>query len=180
MSVLANQPANIKYLNPTGFRFQIKRLPNVNYFLQGATLPSVSVGSVEYDTPFGQVPQPGDKIIFDPLSIRFKVDEDLRNWIEIYDWLQALGRPASYAQTRNFVNSNLGVRINHEQAIANLLSDATLTILTSHKNASMNVFFEGCFPMSLSELSFDTAAESIVHLEAMATFRYRRFTIERI
>ena len=83
MSIVDTLPDNINFLSQNGFRFAVKRLPGVNYFCQSVTLPAVSVGAIESPTPFAAVPRPGDRITYEPLTIRFKVDEDLTNYFEI-------------------------------------------------------------------------------------------------
>ena len=179
MSALENQPTNPNYLSPVGFRFRIERLPNVNYFCQTVTLPAVSTGFVQVQTPLGDIPQTGDRLDFQPLEIAFKVDEDLRNWIEMYDWLQALTRTPNFTIAREF-SASQAPRIGKLGSAASFKSDATLQILTSHKNVNLNIFFRDCFPVSLDGLSFDSTQESVNYLECRASFRYRRFDIERV
>ncbi len=179
MSALTTQPTNLNYLSPAGFRFRIERIPNVNYFCQSVSLPGVTMGAVNVATPFGIVPQTGDRIEFEQLDLHFKVDEDLSNWIEMYDWMQALARNPGFETAREFSRKHTP-SINREGTAASFKSDATLQILTSHKNANLNVFFRDCFPITLSGLSFDSTQESINYLTAQASFRYRRFDIERI
>lgn len=179
MSAVQNQPTNPNYLSPVGFRFRIERLPNVNYFCQTVTLPGITAGYVPMSTPLGDVPQTGDKLEYSQLDVRFKVDEDLRNWIEVYDWLQALGRPIDFTQARRFSNAQTP-RVGPEGSAASFKSDAVLQILTSHKNVNVSVRFLDCFPIQLSELTFDSSSESIDYLEAVVSFRYRRYDIERL
>jgi hypothetical protein len=38
---------------------------------------------------------PGDKLIFGDLTLRFLVDEDLENYLEIQNWMRGLGYPES-------------------------------------------------------------------------------------
>ena len=83
MSITDNQPDNLNPLSPLGFRFQIKRIPHVNYFCQSVVLPTITMNPVEMQTsPFGVLPRPGDRLIYDPFTIRFRADEDLKNYIE--------------------------------------------------------------------------------------------------
>ena len=107
MAVSDNQPTNLNYLSQLGFRFAIKKLPNVNYFCQSVSLPSISIGAAEFNTPFGVVPRPGDKIAYSTLPIRFKVDEDFRNYIEIHDWMISKKNISSnFLKNLNFSLSN--------------------------------------------------------------------------
>ena len=181
MSAVDNQPSNLNFLGQNGFRFAIKRLPGVNYFCQGVSIPAVSIGAVESPTPFAFIPRPGDRITYEPLVIKFKVDEDLTNYFEIQRWIEALGHPDSLSQTRE-----LSLEISRTQIggtkkpgyYTTYVSDATLSILTSAKNVNKNIFFEDCFPVSLTELSFESTNTTIEYLEASVTFRYRKYRLD--
>lgn len=181
MSAVENQPSNINFLGQNGFRFAVKRLPNVNYFCQSATIPAISMTAIESPTPFAFVPRPGDKLTYDPLSIKFKVDEDLKNYFEIQKWLEGLGHPDDLSQTRELsknINNNLIAGTRPIGYYTTFVSDATLSILTSAKNINKNIFFYDLFPISLTELNFETTNTTIEYLEATATFRYRKYTLE--
>jgi hypothetical protein len=181
MSAVVNQPTNLNFLGQNGFRFSIKRLPGVNYFCQGVSIPSVSIGVIETPTPFSAIPRAGDRITYDPLTIKFKVDEDLSNYFEIQKWIEALGHPDSLSQTRE-----LSKNINKDQFgsyrnvgyYTTFVSEATLSILTSSKNINKTIYFEDCFPTSLTELSFESTNTTIEYLEATVTFRYRKYRLD--
>lgn len=180
------QPNNLNYLSPLGFRFQLKRLPNVNYFTQSVTLPTLTLNPIEQQTsPFGIIPRPGDRLQYDPFTLRFRVDEDLTNYIEIEDWLVGMGHPENFQQTKEFSEDNpspflTASRGGGSALASNFVSDATLTVLTSHKNPHINIFFQDAFPISLTELTFDVTQPDLEYLEASVTFRYRKFKTERI
>ena len=48
-----------------------------------ANIPEMTLGVAEQPTPFKDIPVPGDKIQFGDLQLRFLVDEDLENFMEI-------------------------------------------------------------------------------------------------
>jgi hypothetical protein len=180
MSAIDSHPENINFLSQNSFRFSIKRLPNINYFCQGAALPAVSIGAIESPTPLASIPRPGDRITYDPLVIKFRVDENLQNYLEIQKWIEGMGHPEDLSQT-----SKLARQIRNEQvgfrpltAMVNFVSDGVLSILTSNKTMNKNVFFRDCFPTNLTELSFDSMNTTVEYLEASVTFRYRRYEIE--
>jgi hypothetical protein len=180
MTALENQPTNINFLGQNGFRFAIKRLPNVNYFCQSVTLPSVTIAAIDSPTPMAFVPRPGDRINFDPLNIRFKVDENLANYLEIFNWIEGLGHPEDLLQTRDLSREIRSEQVGFKPigASTTYVSDATLSILTSNKNVNKVVRFYDCFPVSLTELTFDSTITTIEYLEATVTFRYRRYVVE--
>lgn len=175
MSVLANTPTNKNLLSPTGFRFILNKTPNTNYFVYSAPLPTLSLGEYDEETPLVRLPYPGDKLRYEPLSLRFRVDEDLTNYLEIHQWLESLGYPEDI---RN--QSAYRTAVNTSYANSNVYSDGTLLVMSSHQNPNIQITFQDLFPISLSELTFDASLADIEYLEATATFRYRQFKIEVI
>lgn len=178
-SPIPGQPGNINTLNPLGFRFVIKKLPNVNYFCQNVAIPSVSVDVANYPTPLTDIPLPGTKLRYEPLNIRFKVDEDLNNYIEVYNWLQGLGSPISLQQTYD-LSRQAPVPTDQIGKASSYVSDGSLIILTSHKNPNIQVRFVDIWPINLSELQFDTTDSDVVYMEATASFRFTYFTISTV
>ena len=45
---------------------------------------------------------PGDKVQFGDLTIRFLVDEDLKNYMELQKWIRGFGYPESGKDIREF------------------------------------------------------------------------------
>ena len=188
MAALTNQPTNPQFLSPVGFNFAIRKLPNVNYFVQAVNIPGVQLGETVLTTPFLNIPTPGDRLTYGELTITFKVDENLENFIELYNWLQYLGFPEGFHQAKEIYERD-GLKglsgLRDVQRTGRSIgeggtSDATLTILNSASNPNMSVVFEDCFPTSLSDLQFDVRATDIDFLEAQCTFRYKLHKLFRI
>ena len=168
---LSNDPTNDNFLSPVGFRFSIRKIPHVNWFLQSATIPGITLGEAIQPTPFLDTAQPGEKLTFDPISITFKVDEDLKNWVELYEWMVGLGTPTEFDEyDRN-------IREHGREAI---VSDATLTTMNSVMNPNFEILFRDVFPLSLGELAFDTTMADIDYVTGTATFRYRDYEFRKI
>jgi hypothetical protein len=129
------------------------------------------LGTSNVVNPLLDYPLPGEKLTFSPFDISFRVDEDLKNYIEIYNWLVGLGSPSSMDQYKRFQNAS----INQSN-----LSDATLSILSSKYNPNLRVKFTNMFPESISQLLFTTTASDIDYLEATVSFRYSMYTIESL
>lgn len=170
---LNDQPDNVNFLSPLGFNFAIKKLPKTNYFIQAANVPTVQMGDAEMPTPFVALPVIGDHIRYSEFQISFKVDEDLKNYIELYDWILQIGFPESFAQSKNIYNKQNNVDFLADGPY----SDATLTILNSAMQPNLDIVFEDCYPTSLSDLQFSVTAPSVDYIECMATFRYKLFRI---
>tara|TARA_R110000822_G_scaffold52235_13_gene135449 strand:+ start:7561 stop:8067 length:507 start_codon:yes stop_codon:yes gene_type:complete len=165
--IFNNQPTNINFLSPVGFRFNIEYLPNTNWFMTSVNLPGISLGEINQPTPFMQTQVPGNDLVFDPLNITFQVDEDMQNWREIYDWMNGLGFPNEYGEYK-------------AQKAKQLYSDASLSILNSDMNINYIINFTDLFPTSLSEILFDSASGDIETIKATVNFRYLAYSYEKL
>jgi hypothetical protein len=174
------QPAELDYLKPNGFKFQIHNLPNVSYFCQAANIPAIQLGSPVMTTPLSDIPVPGDKLSYGDLVIRFLVQENMRNYIELYNWMIGLGFPLSRDQYKEW---NEGQRYRFPVvsdkrlgAIGNF-SDADFFILDSDSNANVKISYYDVFPISLEGLDFDISSGNSSYLQGIAAFKYRHYEI---
>jgi hypothetical protein len=119
---------------------------------------------------------PGDKIVFEDFSLRFLVDENLENYMEIYNWIRGLGYPESLQEIYDFQTSN-PVFQQPDKSQMNLYSDGTLQVLTSKENPNFKVTFKDMWPYSLSTLQFDATSEDIQYFTADVTFKYTIYNI---
>jgi hypothetical protein len=168
----ADQPV-LNFLSPINFQFFIKKCPRVDFFVTSVNLPGLSMASPEQATPFINIPHAGDHINYSELVVSFKVDEQLVNYLEIDSWLTSLGFPENYDQYKKLADKPL---ISAE----GLKSDATLLILDSNKNASVECLFTEAFPISLSDIQFDVAQTDVNYVEATATFQYINRIISKV
>ena len=173
---LNDQPNNVNFLSPLGFNFAIKKLPNTNYFVQAVNVPTVQMGDAIMPTPFVNIPTIGDRISYAEFQVSFKVDEDLRNYIELYDWMVQLGFPEDFSQAKNIYEKQNNVDFMAEGPY----SDATITILNSAMRPNLEVLFEDAYPISLSDLQFSATSPSVDYIECQVTFRYKLFRILRL
>jgi len=169
----ASLPLNKNFLTQVGFQFSIKKLPNVNFFVQSVNLPGVEMGNPYQDTPFINIPIPGDHVKYNDLTVTFKVDEDLSNYIQISDWILGLSFPDRFDQYKQLKEKNQGTG-------EGLLSDASLILTTSARNPSMEVQFLDVFPRSLTDLLFSSQDATLEYISATVTFKYRRHVIKRL
>ena len=79
----ASQIENRNFLSPVGFKFVLKRSPKVAFFRNEANIPDLNLRVVDQPSYTKMLPTPGDIIEFGDLSLRFLVDEDLKNYMEI-------------------------------------------------------------------------------------------------
>jgi hypothetical protein len=184
----SRQPSKQDYADPTKFKFSIVKLPKVEYFCTQVNLPGISISdNYSQPTPFRDIPLPGEKLRYEPLSVTFLVDENLENYQEIHGWLRGIGFPGGHEEFKNLLdggsdrfptskNTSLGdagrVKFN-APSTGGILSDSTLNILTSKNNPVTEVRFRDCFPISLSSLQYNQQAADTDYLTATVTFEYK-------
>jgi hypothetical protein len=166
-------PSNLNFLNPLNFKFQIKKTPTVNYFIQNVNIPGLSLQQVNTSNPFVKIPYGGDHIQFDDIMINFKVDEDLKNYLELYNWIKNMGFPDNFDQYKTLADKP---KTDGE----GLVSDISLIVISSARNPIFEILFKDAFPVSLSSLIFDSTRPDIEYLECACTFKYTSFDINPI
>lgn len=152
------------------FKFVINRLPSVNYMMKTFRLPGVTLPSVSQPTPFIKLNIPGDHMDYENLYITFSVDENLKNYLEIYNWLNALGFPDDWDQYKKIKNQSIA-------SGQSLSSDGTIHILSPHKTDNIQIQFFDLNPVSLSSIDLDIDQENIQYIRCTAQFSYTRFKI---
>ena len=154
------------YFSPLEFQVNIKRLPNVEFFVQKTAIPGVSGNPAIMPTPFNKLNITPDKLQYDPLELTFIVDETLSNYIEILSWIKGTTFPERYSQYNNLNKSEYGIE-----------SDITIVALNSHKNPVIKATFTNCAPISLSPINLDTTQPDLVYPEATVIFSYDYFDV---
>ena len=168
MAAVSKLPDNLSYLSPVGFRFAIQKLPAVNYFCQAANIPGLSTNAIPIELPVSRMYVEGLTPDFEDLTIRFVVDEYMKNWQEIYDWIIGLSPSSSLEQRAEYLRTEEKV------------STGILTLLTGSMNPQMEFHFLDAFPTNLTALDFDSSQTDVEYLSATATFRYQRYEIKHL
>ena len=172
MAIIANLPENYNTLSSVSFRLQIEKLPHVTYFLQTANLPGITVAESTVATPTRAYPVTGTIIEFETLDITFIIDEDMKNFMEIFQWLRAMSSTEDLAQERAKLQSIFGN--------SSLYSDATLTILSNKNNPIVEVRFSNMYPVSLGALEFNQQATDVEYMTVSAEFTYQIYEIHAL
>lgn len=175
MSALSeSQPTNLNQLNVVSFDIAFSRLPAVQYFCQRISLPTVVLGETHEASPFMNTALEGDTITYEAMSLSFIVDEDLQNYIEIYNWMTALGFPREYAQFAALETESSGSENTK-------YSDLDIILHTNKSNPNYKINFTDVFPTSLSSIQFDSTPTGMDPIVIDATFNFRgMFNISKI
>ena len=192
-NVETRAPDKMDYASPIQFRFKITKLPQVEFFIQTANIPGITLGSTSFETPLKDIAGVGDKVTYQTLDVSFLVDENLNNYKELHDWIIGLGFPKDYTQFQTMqatgadrfsgsTRSTAATGTNTPQPLSEggIYSDATLTVLNSKNIAKTEIRFQNVFPISLGSLSYDIKASDVDYLQVQASFNYMYYEIVQI
>ena len=167
---------NRNFLSPVGFKFALKRSPKTAFFCNQANIPDLTLGIAEQPTYLKNIPVPGDKLEFGDLNLRFLVDEDLGNYMEIQNWLRGLGFPENAGEFADLEESDpmyqAGGFGQFQRTGKKIYSDGTLQILSSNLVPKFQVVFKDLFPYSLTTMQFDATDTDIEYFTADVSFKY--------
>ena len=154
MASLTEQPKNINPLADVQFKFDVAALPNTSFFIQTVNLPGVSLEGASIGVPQLQnFSRHTGVITYEPLSVTFMIDEYLKNWQEIYEWM--IGDVSKY-------------------------TTAVLTIVSSSMNPTLEIHFKDIFPTSLSEIPFNSTTTDPIYQVATVAFNYTEYIIKNL
>ena len=175
---MAEQVDNINYLQPNGFKVTISRenYAAAQYFAQSISHPNVDAQAAE--TPYKRinVPMLPDKLDYGTLTIDFLMNEDMQNYIEIYNWLtRMVEEEHNMGSVRFNRNSTVGGSGPDNSAITSY-NDIVIDILTSRNNINKSIKYINAFPVSLSNIELN-ATSAGDYITFPVTFRFDYFTI---
>jgi hypothetical protein len=170
------QIENRNFLSPTGFKFTLTRTPKVAFFCNQANIPDLNLGVAIQPSYTKMLPTPGDIIEFGDLNLRFLVDEDLENYMEIQNWMRGLGFPEKLSQFAE-LEKNGSIRGNYLKDRQNIYSDGTLQVLTSSQLPNFQISFKDLFPYTLSTMTFDATDTDVQYFTADVSFKYTIYDI---
>ena len=172
-TALDRNPTNPNHLSQINFRFIIKRSPTLNYFCTRVNIPGLKLPAVHQPTPYVDIPKHGDKLTFNPFIATFNVDENLENYFDIHRWMRAIGGADDWADYKAL--SDLP-----QYTGQSVMSEVTMTVLNSSRNAHFNLTFYDVFPTDLTDIEFNVQEEDVVPRTATVVFEYMNYDFELI
>ena len=192
-NIIDRTPSKFDYASPIQFRFKMTKLPTVEFFVQTANIPGITLGDTTMPTPLKEISMPGDKLTYQTLEVSFLVDENLNNYKEIHDWMTGIGFPEDHKQFADVLatGSDRFSRSTASTAAVGsgkpaplseggIYSDATLIVLNNKNIAKTEIRFQNVYPTSLGSLSYDIKASDVDYLTVNATFNYMYYDIVQI
>jgi hypothetical protein len=150
-----NLTPNRNLLSPNKFRLVIDstRFANIEFFCVEAPLPGLSFAPASANTRGATSYFPGDILEYPEITFRLMVDEEMRNYEEITEW----------------------IRRNHAGPIE--FHDFALQIYNSSVKLNREIKFISGFPFSIGSVNFNTQTTDVEYLSVDVTFRYDRYEI---
>jgi hypothetical protein len=121
---------------------------------------------------------PGEKATYDLLNLTFLIDEELKGWIEIHDWIRALTFPKEFEEYQKL--GTLNTFTARSSVKKPQYSDASVVILSSSNTPYYRFTFRDLFPVSISTFVMSATDDPSNTVSADATFRYSYYDIEKL
>lgn len=165
-------PSSIAFLSPLHFDVSFSGLSGVQFMTTAVDIPGIALSNPAVPTPFNPFYAPADKMQFDELTIKFKVDDQAANWLQIFDWMNSIGFPATYKQRAAVESQASGVQV--------LRSDLSVILQDYKKNPALVFTFVDVLPSRLGGMALDASVQGVQYVEAVAQFRYRQYTVKQV
>ena len=188
---LSRQPTVFDYSQQSQFKVFLPLFPTTEWFVVRANVPGVSLGQAVQTTPMLDMPIIGDKLTYDDFYVTFLVDEELKNYTEMHDWLINCAAPEKRSQFRGkerpdgipkrpqteIMDLVLG---NVKESDRDLYSNLDLFIMSSKNNPVVKIQMVEAFPISLTNIEYSHQESDVTYAECTATFAFSYFTISTI
>ena len=146
MSILKRIPQNTNFLHKNKFKLVFPKVPNVEFFCQNVIIPGISQQPVIAENPFNKLYVSSIKTEFEPLVVNFLIDEDMKTWFEVYNWIMGITFPHSFEEYGAMKKKGL-------------YSDISIIVLSNNNIPNINFTFYHAFPLNMGALDFSSASE---------------------
>ena len=171
-SAFGKQIQNRNFLSGVAFKFNLAKFPKVDFFSNSARIPELNLELTSQPSYLKTIDVPGERLTYGDLTLRFLVDENMENYISVYNWLKGLGFPESTKEFKELTTDRDGIRDPKEA-----FCDGTLRILNSNYREVAQVKFKDLFPTSLTSLDFDATNTDVQYFTAEASFKYTIYNL---
>lgn len=154
---------NYQYEN----RFRVTFLSNIEAVRQLSdtcvtlNLPSIIMGITPQPTSIRIIHIPGDSLDFEEVNMQFLVQEDLRNWSTVADWIFRMKNPNVIDMKRDVIDIGIDIlNAKHETVLQTTLIDA--------------------FPYLISDIPLNYQLDDVEPNRMDVTFKVNGFKYDRV
>jgi hypothetical protein len=149
----------LNYLTSNRATLQILGMQDAEFAVTSFNIPSVTLQFSNVPTPFLAGKEVTSKPDFGEISISFIVDEEMKNWLAIYEWMMDLS---------------------FRKSIKPRFVDGTITIYSSHNNPIIKFNLSEIAPIYLSDISFSESSSETSPITATARFALTLFSVTKM
>ena len=174
----SHQATNTLYGNH--YRFSIERLPDLTFFVQSVSSPSVSGGTTVQENPFAFIKHPGERLTYGQFRVTYLVDASFKTYFSLYYWMKGYGFPHDFDEVKRFRAKQL--TNNRVSPLAQIIdlekTTASISILTPDTASIVaEIRIDEVFPVELSSLDFTSTVNDSAVLTTTATFSCSTFDV---
>ena len=153
-------PQEFAFQNSFKIEILSETYKTLNKSIIEASIPGITIGSVEQPTSIKPIFHPSDSIEFSTIDLTFVLDENYANWKLIFSWLNVL--------------SNFHAINNDYTKIV----DIAIHILSNKFNNEFVIQLEDCFPISMTELPINSQVDDTEPMTFTVTFIVNNMTLD--
>lgn len=159
MDTCDNQDLN--NLSTLSFKFQLNKIPNVEFRVQSVSIPGIDMGRASAPNPYTPLFDPGN-IEYGPLSLTFLVGQQMNDYLEIFEWMIKFSSARGQGEyERDF-------------------SDGSVLILNPAYKPVIKARFTNMYPISISPLEFNSTEASVEYIRGSASFNFDEIFYDRV
>lgn len=152
---------NYNYLPDNTWKVVFSKLPNAVFYTQEFTMPGIVVQAIEAPYPGNNFKTSSGQFDIEDVQLDFIVDEDMKAYFEIYDWLKTMNVNAK--EFRGFT-----------------YSDIVVMPMTANSTAGNYVItLLDCVPVRLGQISFRTTSTETQYITCSASFAVNDIQVKR-
>ena len=153
---------NYNNLQTNKFLFTLARIPETAFRVVSVEFPAISIPAPSASSTSANQFFAGSSVEYSPLSVTFIVDNGLKNYSELFNWITL----------QQFSDS----KVKSPESI--LYSDGSIITLTNASNPNVVFEFKDMFPIDLGGIQFSTQ-DTPGPAMCSVTFQYSYFKIKR-
>ena len=132
------------------------------------------MGSADQPTRLNNIFQPGDELYYEPLFIRFLIDENMKNYYQVHDWIRRIYTPVS-SQEFTYNTQDDAADDRRPYAPRDKMNlpiwgdnggDLIVHCLFYQVIINQLSFIRDCFSISLTTLNFDSSVSDVNYFTA--------------
>ena len=145
---------SLSFAKENSFALTINRFNGINLNCNRVSIPGISVTEIVQSTPSLDINTPSNKIAYEPFSFSFLVDEDYKNYVQVF-------------------NLFLEYQINDEDRF-----DFSVIIPNNHGRAGISVNFISSYFLSIDSLDLTAETTKANEIPCNCVIRFNTMNIQ--